>query len=96
MKCGSAMTLLYYLYNPSSIEKFKGSELEKKFAKFFEETKKNKVEIEYDPIVNELLSYGILLDSFNFASSQKGRWNEYDRFAFDEIIKHNEPKLTIE
>ena len=39
--CGSAMTLLYYLYNPERLSKFESSVLWKDFHKFLKETNKS-------------------------------------------------------
>lgn len=48
----------------------------------------------YDPLIDEIITYGILLDSFGLNPKMKGRWNEYDTFAFEKItsqqkLRHN-------
>ena len=69
----SGLTLLYYLLNPKYLEKFEDKSLLENmmdFRKTLDKPLEN-----YDPLIDEIIIYGILLDSFGLDPKVKGRWN---------------------
>ena len=97
---GSALTHLYYLLNPA---KFKlvnpETQLEKGYVEVFNDFIKgqpfekrfqvDKIDIE----VEEILRYGILMDTFNFDKDQRERWTVYDQKAVEFIEVNKQYQL---
>jgi hypothetical protein len=87
---GSALTLLYYLFQPHKINEIdtkltEGSSFPFDLNAFIEGTPFEKVgsKVELDSVVKEIIRNGILIDSFNFDEKQKNRWTIFDKKAVE-------------
>ena len=85
---GSGLTILYYLLAPSKLDQVAAIEnssdkFVERYHKFVEGEHFQKMkEHDYlDEDLNQIIRYGILIDSYNFDKNQNSRWTTFDQNA---------------